>query len=94
MPLSLDIWSRNTLCKIGCQSKIGCPTNGLSNQWAVGPMGCRTNGLSNQWAVGILGRNRLMWQLTDRWRSIMCLPEMAPQTSSKVVRTISQYFGV
>ena len=57
MPLSLDIWSRNTLCKIGCQSKIGCRTNGLSDQWAVEPMGCRTNGLSNQWAVGIFGRN-------------------------------------
>ena len=30
-------------------------TNGLSDQWAVGPMGCRTNGLSNQWAVGPQG---------------------------------------
>ena len=58
MPLPLDIWGHNKVCKIGCQSKIGCPTNGLSDQWAVEPMGCRTNGLSNQWAVGILGRNQ------------------------------------
>ena len=34
---------------------MGCQTNGLSNQWAVGPMGCRTNGLSDQWAVGPMG---------------------------------------
>ena len=26
---------------------MGCRTNGLSNQWVVGPMGCRTNGLSD-----------------------------------------------
>ena len=57
MPLSLDIWSRNKLCKRGCQSNIGCGTNGLSDQWAVEPMGCRTNGLSNQWAVRLVGRN-------------------------------------
>ena len=25
----------------------GCRTNGLLNQWVVGPMGCRTNGLSD-----------------------------------------------
>ena len=34
---------------------MGCRTNGLSNQWAVGPMCCRTNGLSTQWAVGPTG---------------------------------------
>ena len=55
MPLSLDIWSRNKPCKRGCQSNIGCRTNGLSDQWAVEPMGCRTNGLSDQWAVEPMG---------------------------------------
>ena len=45
----LDIWSRNKLCKRGCQSKIVCRTNGLSanglsNQWAVEPMDCRNIG--------------------------------------------------
>ena len=58
MPLPLDIWSRNKLYKIGCQSKIVWRNNWLSDHWAVEPMGCRTNGLSDQWAVGILGRTR------------------------------------
>ena len=58
MPPSLDIWSRNKLYKIVCQSKILWRNKGLSDQWAVEPMGCRTNGLSDQWAVGLLGRNR------------------------------------
>ena len=61
MPPSLDIWSRNKLYKIGCQSKymskqrvvgpMGCRTNGLSDQWAVGPMCCGTYGLSDYWDV-------------------------------------------
>ena len=55
MPPSLDIWSRNKLYKIGCQSKIIWRNKGLSDQWAVEPMGCRTNGLSNQWVVGPMG---------------------------------------
>ena len=55
MPLSLDIWSRNKLCKRGCQSNIGCRTNGLPDKWAVEPMGCRTNVLSDQCAVEPMG---------------------------------------
>ena len=39
---------------------IGCRTNGLSNQWVVGPMGCWSNGLSNQWAVGPQGSYHLL----------------------------------
>ena len=66
MPPSLDIWSRNKLYKIGCQSKIIWRNRGLSDQWAVGPMGCRTNGLSDQWAVGILGRNPFNHAKTDK----------------------------
>ena len=70
MPLSLDIWSPNKLCKRGCQSNIGCGTNGLSDQWAVEPMGCRTNGLSDQWAVGLVGRNRKICTMSVTWFNI------------------------
>ena len=34
---------------------MGCRTNGVSDQWGVGPMGCRTNGVSDQWVVGPMG---------------------------------------
>ena len=37
------------------EQKMGCRTNRLSDQWAVGPMGCRTNRLSDQWAVEPMG---------------------------------------
>ena len=33
---------------------MGCRTNGLSDQWVVGPMGCRTNGLSDHREVTYL----------------------------------------
>jgi len=39
--------------------RLFCQTNGLSDQWAVGPMGCQTNGLSDQWAVLVV--------LSDQW---------------------------
>ena len=32
---------------------MGCRTNGLSDQWAVGPMGVRTNGLSDHREVTV-----------------------------------------
>ena len=88
MPPSLDIWSRNKLYKIGCQSKIIWRNKGLSNQWPVEPMGCRTNGLSNQWVVGpmgcrtnglsdYLGHNR--YDTTDRrqFECVRCFPACA-----------------
>ena len=34
---------------------MGCRTNGLSDQRAVGPMGSRNNGLLDQQAVGPMG---------------------------------------
>ena len=61
---------------------MGCRTNGLSNQWAVGPMGCRTNGLSNQWAVGLVGRN--LTDEDDIVRSLICWD------NNKAVMEISQ----
>ena len=48
MQLSFDIWSCAKRLSININ---GCRTNGLSDQWAVGPMGCRTNGLSEYWDV-------------------------------------------
>ncbi len=60
---------------------MGCQTNGLSDQWAigpmsVGPMGCRTNGLSEQRPVsvtltgGLLLRNvGYILSLVSNWDS-------------------------
>ena len=33
-------------------------------------MGCRTNGLSNQWAVGLVGRNRTDLYPGNGWHSV------------------------
>ena len=31
-----------------------CRTNGLSDQWIVGPVDCRTSGLADQWTVPVV----------------------------------------
>ena len=30
---------------------MDCRTNGLSDQWTLGPIDCRTNGLLDQWTI-------------------------------------------
>ena len=48
-----------------------CRTNGLSDQWAVGPMGCRTNGLSDHREVTIQEKVAKPYAyIDDLWNAI------------------------
>ena len=42
-----------------CVGPMVCRTNGVSDQWCVGSMVCRTNGVSDQWCVGPMTCNRV-----------------------------------
>ena len=52
-----------------------CRTNGVSDQWCVGPMVCRTNGVSDHWCVGPMVCRTI--GVSDQWcvGPMTCNPE-------------------